>query len=72
MANPKSAYSVSTKKEKSDTHIIVVWVDNEAGVLARVVGLFSGRGYNIESLACLLYTSPSPRDQRGSRMPSSA
>ena len=34
-----------------DTHIIVVWVDNEAGVLARVVGLFSGRGYNIESLA---------------------
>ena len=51
MANPKSAYSVPTKKEKSDTHIIVVWVDNEAGVLARVVGLFSGRGYNIESLA---------------------
>ena len=50
MANPKSAYSVPTKKEKSDTHIIVVWVDNEAGVLARVVGLFSGRGYNIESL----------------------
>ena len=47
MANPKSAYSVSTKKEKSDTHIIVVWVDNEAGVLARVVGLFSGRGYNL-------------------------
>ena len=43
MANPKSAYSVSTKKEKTDTHIIVVWVDNEAGVLARVVGLFSGR-----------------------------
>ena len=51
MANPKSAYSVSPKKEKSNTHIIVVWVDNEAGVLARVVGLFSGRGYNIESLA---------------------
>ena len=51
MANPKSAYSVSTKKEKPDTHIIVVWVDNEAGVLARIAGLFSGRGYNIESLA---------------------
>ena len=51
MVNPKSAYSVSSKKERSDTHIIVVWVDNEAGVLARVVGLFSGRGYNIESLA---------------------
>ena len=51
MANPKSAYSILTKKGKPDTHIIVVWVDNEAGVLARVVGLFSGRGYNIESLA---------------------
>ena len=47
----KSAYSIPTKKGKLDTHIFVVWVDNEAGVLARVVGLFSGRGYNIESLA---------------------
>ena len=51
MAKSKSAYSFSSKKQKLDTHIIVVWVDNEAGVLARVVGLFSGRGYNIESLA---------------------
>ena len=51
MSNPKSAYNIPTKKSKSGTHIIVVWVDNEAGVLARVVGLFSGRGYNIESLA---------------------
>jgi len=31
-------------------HTISVIVDNEAGVLARVIGLFSGRGYNIESL----------------------
>ena len=51
MIKSKSAYSVPTKKGKLDTHIFVVWVDNEAGVLARVVGLFSGRGYNIESLA---------------------
>ncbi len=51
MGNPKSAYNIPTKKGKLDTHIFVVWVDNEAGVLARVVGLFSGRGYNIESLA---------------------
>tara|TARA_B100000029_G_scaffold471234_1_gene510731 strand:- start:35 stop:583 length:549 start_codon:yes stop_codon:yes gene_type:complete len=51
MAKPKSAYSIPGKLGKLDTHIIVVWVDNEAGVLARVVGLFSGRGYNIESLA---------------------
>ena len=47
----RSAYSTPGKKGKFDKHIIVVWVDNEAGVLARVVGLFSGRGYNIESLA---------------------
>ena len=40
MANSKSAYTSAGKKQKLDTHIIVVWVDNEAGVLARVVGLF--------------------------------
>jgi len=51
MAKSKSAYSEPTKRGKSDHHIIVVWVDNETGVLARVIGLFSGRGYNIESLA---------------------
>ena len=51
MTQAKSAYSIPGKQGKLDTHIIVVWVDNEAGVLARVVGLFSGRGYNIESLA---------------------
>ena len=47
MANSKSAYSSPGKQGKFDTHIIVVWVDNETGVLARVVGLFSGRGYNL-------------------------
>jgi len=51
MVKSKSAYSTPSKTGKIDTHIIVVWVNNEASVLSRVAGLFSGRGYNIESLA---------------------
>tara|TARA_B100001173_G_scaffold179018_1_gene154592 strand:- start:130 stop:678 length:549 start_codon:yes stop_codon:yes gene_type:complete len=51
MVKSRSAYSTPSKLGKLDTHIFVIWVDNEAGVLARIVGLFSGRGYNIESLA---------------------
>ena len=51
MVISKSAYSLAGKTGKFEGHTIVVWVDNEAGVLARVVGFFSGRGYNIDSLA---------------------
>ena len=39
-----------TTQDHINTHTISVLVDNEAGVLARVIGLFSGRGYNIDSL----------------------
>ena len=46
----KSVYDTPDKPSLSKRHILTVLVDNEPGVLARVIGMFSGRGYNIESL----------------------
>ena len=45
-----SAYFIEEKKEALESRTISVLVDNEPGVLARIIGLFSGRGYNIDSL----------------------
>ncbi|AEQ51945.1 acetolactate synthase small subunit [Pelagibacterium halotolerans] len=59
-----SAYFLTTETQATERHTLTVLVDNEPGVLARVVGLFSARGYNIDSLT----VSETEHDKHRSRI----
>ncbi len=63
-AKPPSVYQLDRELGAIYRHVFAVLVDNEPGVLARVIGLFSGRGYNIESLTVSTVTE----DQTTSRI----
>ena len=81
---PEAAYAMLACTRIGAVHSIVFGGFSPDALAGRIVdcqstfvitadeGLRGGRGIPLKANTCLLYTSPSPRDQRGSRMPSSA
>ena len=66
----KNKFGYDDSLDVVGVHLVAgLWGTIGIGFLAKDTGLFWGGDYK---QLCLLYTSPSPRDQRGSRMPSSA
>ena len=51
----------------SERHVLAVTVDNEPGILAKITGLFTARGYNIDSLT----VADIPKTMRSAASPSS-
>ena len=67
----------SFKNGQSRGSIVSAGLQADRGLLADIHGVLANEGLKVTEVfssfkRCLLYTSPSPRDQRGSRMPSSA
>ena len=67
-ATPPAASDGGARTIFANQEVIVPWPSDEDGVTVQEHAAFAGA--LVEN--CLLYTSPSPRDQRGARMPSSA
>jgi acetolactate synthase-1/3 small subunit len=57
--NAPSPYALPVQEAKAMRHIISILLENESGALSRVAGLFSARGYNIESLTVAPTEDPS-------------
>src|SRR3972149_5890626 len=59
LSSPPSPYSIQNDQTPTMRHIISILLENESGALSRVAGLFSARGYNIESLTVAPTEDPS-------------
>ncbi len=59
-----SIYGDTPTPNPARAHTLEIMLENEPGALARVVGLFSGRGYNIDEL----HVAPTPHDKNISRL----